>query len=62
MHNAADDPTVVRALNASHIGRQMRFDPLPLFIAEPKQVLAHIPIPQSESDWYGIRMVLRPQN
>jgi hypothetical protein len=46
MHDAADDPAIVRSLDTPHIRRQMRFYPLPLLIAEPKQVPAHGPIPQ----------------
>jgi uncharacterized protein len=45
MHNAADDAAVVRAFDTSHIRWQMTFDPLPLLIAQPKQVLAHDPDP-----------------
>jgi hypothetical protein len=36
VHNAADDATVVRSFNPSHVRRQVRFDPLPLLIAQPK--------------------------
>src|SRR5580704_19615866 len=36
MHNAADDATIVRPLDSSYVGRQMRFDPIPLLIAQPK--------------------------
>jgi hypothetical protein len=43
MHNAADDPAIVRSLDAPDIRRQVRFDPLPLLIAQPKQVPAHDP-------------------
>jgi hypothetical protein len=45
MHDAADDPAIVRALDAPDIRRQARFDPLPLLIAQPKQVPAHDPNP-----------------
>src|SRR5262249_38783324 len=45
MDNAADDPTIVRPLDAPNIRRQARFDPLPLLIAQPKQVSAHDPNP-----------------
>jgi hypothetical protein len=45
MHDAADDSAIVRPLDAPDIRRQVRFDPLPLLIAQPKQILAHIPIP-----------------
>jgi hypothetical protein len=36
MDDAADDPAIVRPLDTSYIRRQMRFNPLPLLIAEPK--------------------------
>jgi hypothetical protein len=36
MHDAADDPAIVHPLDAPHIGRQVRFDPLPLLMAELK--------------------------
>jgi uncharacterized protein len=45
MHNAADDPSIVRSLDTSYIRWQMRLDPLPLLIAQPKQILAHDPDP-----------------
>jgi hypothetical protein len=45
MHNAADDPAIVRSLDAPDIRRQVRFDPLPLLIAQPKQVPVHDPNP-----------------
>jgi len=45
MHDAADHPAIVNPLNAAYIGRQMRFDPSPLLIAQPKQILAHDPNP-----------------
>jgi hypothetical protein len=45
MHNAADDATIVRPLDAAYIRRQMRFDPPPLLVAQPKQVPAHDPNP-----------------
>jgi hypothetical protein len=34
--NAADHSPIVFALDTSHIGRQVWFDPLPLLIAQPK--------------------------
>jgi uncharacterized protein len=34
--DAADDPAIVHPLDAPHIRRQVRFDPLPLLIAQPK--------------------------
>ena len=45
MHDAADDAAIVRPLDAAYIRRQMRFDPLPLLIAQPKQIPAHDPDP-----------------
>jgi uncharacterized protein len=45
MHDAADDSAIVRPLDAPDIRRQVRFDPLPLLIAQPKQVIAHDPNP-----------------
>ena len=45
MHDAADDAAIVRPLDAPYIRRQVRFDPIPLLIAQPKQVPAHDPDP-----------------
>ena len=45
MHDAADDAPIIRPRNAPYIRRQLRFDPLPLLIAQPKQFLRTIPIP-----------------
>jgi hypothetical protein len=36
MHDAADDATIVNPLDASHICWQIRFDSIPLRIAQPK--------------------------
>ena len=36
VHNAADNPSIVLSLDASHICRQVRLDPLPLFVTQPK--------------------------
>jgi uncharacterized protein len=46
MYDAADDTTIIRPLDTPNIRRQMRFYPLPLLMAQPKQVLAHDPTPQ----------------
>jgi len=43
MNDTADDAAIVCTLNTTDIRRQMRFDPPPLFLAQPKQVLAHDP-------------------
>jgi hypothetical protein len=45
VHDAADDAAIVHPLNAPDIRRQARFDPLPLLVAQPKQVPAHDPNP-----------------
>jgi len=45
MHDTADDAAVIRPLDAPYIRRQMRFDPSPLLVAQPKQVPAHNPDP-----------------
>jgi len=65
MYDATDDPAIVRPLNTPHIRRQVRFDPLPLLIAEPKQIPAHRSIlPNDESCrmesglcWLGSRII-----
>ena len=33
LHDPADDAAIIRPLNAPYIGRQVRFDPIPLFVA-----------------------------
>jgi hypothetical protein len=45
VHDAADHPAIVHPLDAPYIPRQAWFDPLPLLIAQPKQVPAHDPNP-----------------
>jgi hypothetical protein len=63
MHDAADDAMIVHPFDTSYIGRQMRFDPLPLFIAQPKQVPAHDLAPNNESGTYAITFAsLQQQN
>ena len=57
MHDAADDAAVVHPLDAPYIRRQMRFDPFPLLVAQPKQILRTIPIPFQKR----IRIVLSEQ-
>src|SRR4051794_27580676 len=64
MYDAADDPAIVRPLDTPYIRWQMRFYPLPLLIAEPKQVPAHGPDPQENESrhmesglsWLGSRI------
>lgn len=36
MQDAADDPPIIRPFLAPDIGRQVRFDPLPLVVVEPE--------------------------
>jgi hypothetical protein len=45
MQDAADHPPVIHPLLAAYIRRQMRRDPTPLLIAQPKQIAAHLPDP-----------------
>ena len=45
VHDAADDAAIVHPLDAPDICRKAWFDPLPLRIAQPKQVPAHDPNP-----------------
>jgi hypothetical protein len=40
MHDPADDPPIVNPLDAANIGRQMRLDPCPLLVVQPKQIAA----------------------
>jgi len=50
VNDPADDAAVVHPLNATDIHRQVRLNPLPLLIAEPKQILAHDPDPFSKTN------------
>jgi len=45
MHDTADDAAIICSLDAAYVRRQIRLDPLPLLIAQPKQILAHDPDP-----------------
>src|SRR5439155_21243385 len=58
VHDAADDAAIVRPLDAPYIRRQVRFDPIPLLIAQPKQVPAHDPdpLPKTNQD-----RIVRPE-
>lgn len=58
MHDAADYAAIIYALDASYIPRQVKFDPLPLLIAQPKQVFAHDPnpLPKTNQD-----RIVRPE-
>jgi len=48
MHDPADNPPIVHPLDAANIGRQMRLDPSPLLVAQPKQIPAHDPNPSAK--------------
>jgi len=43
MHNTADDAAIVNPFHTANIGRQMRLNPSPLLVAQPKQIPAHDP-------------------
>jgi hypothetical protein len=45
VHDATDDAAIVRPFDAPYIRRQVGFNPIPLLIAQPKQVPAHDPDP-----------------
>jgi hypothetical protein len=52
MHDTADDAPIIRSLNTSHICWQVGLNPLPLLIAQPKEVRPHDPDPQRiKSQW-----------
>lgn len=36
MNNTTDDTSIIGSLYATNIRRQMRFDPIPLLVAQPK--------------------------
>jgi hypothetical protein len=61
MHDPADYAPIVLPFDTAHIRRQSRFDPRPLLIAQPKQVLAHDPDLPGESKPYGIRIAFAQQ-
>ena len=61
MHDAADDAAIIHPIDTSDIRRQMRFDPVPLLVAEPEQVLAHDSDPQKESGPDRIMIALPQQ-
>ena len=50
MHDPADHAAIVFALDAAHIRRQVRSNPSPLLIAQPKQILAHDPDPLQKTN------------
>jgi hypothetical protein len=47
MQNAADHPPVIDTCLTAHVAWQMRLDPAPLLVTEPKQIASHLPAPES---------------
>jgi hypothetical protein len=58
VHDAADNAAIVHPPDTPNIRRQVRFDPLPLLIVQPKQVSAHDPnpLPKTNQD-----RIVRPE-
>jgi hypothetical protein len=50
MHDPTDDASIIDPFHATNIRRQMRLDPTPLLVAQPKQVRAHDPDPPSKTN------------
>jgi len=50
VHDTADHAAIVFPLHPTHICRQVRLDPAPLLLAQPKQVLAHDPDPLQKTN------------
>jgi uncharacterized protein len=50
VYYSADNTAIIDPIDAPDIPRQMSFDPLPLLVAQPKQVLAHDPDPPSKNE------------
>jgi hypothetical protein len=46
MHDPADDATIIHSLLATDVSWQVRLYPLPLLVAQPKQILALGPNPK----------------
>jgi hypothetical protein len=47
VHDPTDYAAVIGALDTTHILRQMRLNPCPLLIAQPEQISAHQPFPNT---------------
>jgi len=45
LHDAANDAPIILPFDASHVRRQVRFDPFPLLVAQPKEIASHDPDP-----------------
>jgi hypothetical protein len=50
MHDAADDAAIVNPLHTANIGWQIRLNPSPLLIIQPKQIPAHNLDPSSKNE------------
>jgi hypothetical protein len=57
MHDAAQYAPIVIALRPRLVGGQMRFDPRPLLVAEPKQARIHGLAPESLTNPLNQRIV-----
>jgi len=57
LHDAANDAPIILPFDASHVRRQVRFDPFPLLVAQPKEIASHDPDPFKKR----IRIVLSAQ-
>src|SRR5262245_29779629 len=52
MHDAADHAAVIHPRLAPDVRCQLRFDPAPLLVRQPKQLAAHYPRPLSRKNHY----------
>jgi hypothetical protein len=50
MDYAADNTAIIDPIDAPDIRRQVGFNPLPLLVTHPKQILAHDPDPPSKTE------------
>ena len=50
VYYAADNTAIIDPIDAPNIRRQVSFDPPPLLVAQPKQVLAHDPNPPQKTN------------
>ena len=50
MHDAADDAPIILPLDATHVRRQVNFNPFPLLVAEPKKIASHDPDPIQKNE------------
>jgi hypothetical protein len=51
VHDPADHAPVICSLDAAYIRRQMRFNPCPLFVAQPEQISAHQSFPPNTNQY-----------